>query len=423
MGVVLQTLKWAAWRATGMFRASNPSAHPRDPVVAAWWGSGGATAAGVNVTPDVAMRQSAVFACVRVLAETLAAVPLKVYRRLDPRGKEVDRDHRLWTILHDRPNAWQTSFEFREMLMGHVALRGNGYAEIIATGGDPVAQLVPLHPDRVMPFQSVPGGQLAYRYTPLEGASRIILQEEMFHVRGLSSDGIVGLSPIALHRETIGSAIAAQEYSARFMANDSTPLGVVEMPKTFGSEDDRKAWIKSWQEAHSGVNRGRVAVLEDGMEYKTIGMTHTDAQYIESRKLDDQQIARIFRIQPHKIGILDNATFSNIEHQGLEFLTDTMMPWFVRWEQAIHRDLFTEGGRRTHFAAFDLKAFMRGDSKARSAFYASARQWGWMSANDIRELEDMNPIDGGDVYLSPSNMTPADQLAKQLEDLNNGTQD
>ncbi len=396
------------------------SAPPRDPVVASWFG-GGATASGQTVNADKALSSIWVYACVRVLAETLASVPWNVYRRTDKGGRERDRDHALWPILHDQPNHWQTSFEFREMMMGHTALRGNGYAEIVSTNGNPVSELIPLHPDRVRPFRA-PDRTIVYDYQPPGGPSRIILQHEMFHVRGLSTDGLVGLNPIQLHRETIGEDFAAQDYGARFWADDATPPGILKMAGHFKDDEAAQRFKKSWQEAQSGVNRHKTAVLEEGMDYQAIGLNHVDAEYIEGRKFGGLQIARMFRMVPHIIAILDRSTNNNIEHQGIEFVTHTMQPWFVRWEQAARRDLFTEAGRRTHFNEFLLDGLLRGDTKARREFYHSGVLDGWMTRNEVRAKENLNHIEGLDEPLVPVNMTLSDALKDLIEENTNADQ-
>ena len=400
---------------SGPFRSHKVgSGPPRDPVVAEWFGAAGATAAGVSVTPDKALQSVWVWACVRVLAETLAQLPWIVYKRLDKDGRERDTGHPLWEVLHDQSNKWQTSFEFREMLMGHVVLRGNGYAEIIPSAGNPVAELIPLHPDRVRPFWA-PDKTVAYEYQPLDGPTRIILGSEMFHVKGLGFDGLSGFNPIRLHRETIGEDFAAQEYSARFWANDATPSGVLKHPESL-SEEAQARLRKSWEQQQTGANRHRPAVLEEGLVYEAIGLTREDAQYVESRKFNGVQIARMFRIQPHMIGILDRATFSNIEAQGIEFVVYTMGPWLRRWEQATRRDLFTVASRRTHFSEFLVDGLLRGDRKARAEFYKSAIINGWMSRNEVRRRENLNPVEHLDEFLVPVNMTLSDALAKLVED-------
>jgi len=397
------------------------SGPPGDPVVASWFG-GAATASGQSVNPDKAMSSPWVYACVGVLAETLASVPWNVYKNLKPTGRDVDRGHHLWGVLHDQPNHWQTSFEFREMMMGHITLRGNAYAEIIPTGGNPVSELIPLHPDRVRPFRA-PDKSIAYDHQPLIGPRRIILQHEMFHIRARSQDGLVGLSPIQLHRETIGEDFAAQEYGARFWANDATPRGIIKHPQHFKDDESAERFRKSWQEAHTGINRHKTAVLEDGMEYQAMGLSRADAEYIEDRKFTGLQIARIYRVPPHMIGILDRATFNNIEHLTLGFVKFTMRPWFVRWEQAAKRDLFTTAGQLTHVNEFLVDGLLRGDTKARRELYHGAILDGWMDRNEVRAKENLNPREGLSDLLIPMNMTLSDLLAEEVKEKIDAEQD
>lgn len=379
---------------------------PRDPVIAAWFG-GNNSASGVNVTPDTAMRVTAVFRAVSILAQTYASLPLDVYREVDDGSKSVDKTHPLYMLLRDQPNKWQTSFEWREMMAGHLALRGNAYSEIISTGGRAIDQLIPLNPDRVRPFRA-PDGLIAYQYSPPDGPTRIILQSEMHHVRGLSSDGITGLSPISLCREAIGMALATEEHGARLFSNGTRLSGVLKMTGTIKDDVRRKAFIKGFNDAYSGVgNAHKTALLEEGMDWQSLGMSSVDSQFIEARKFQIAEIARMFGVPLHKLAELDRSTNNNIEHQGIEFVQDTILPGAVRWEQAMKRDLFIGDWKRTHCAEFDLDGLMRGDSTQRAALYTNGRQWGWLSANDCRRREKENPIADGDIYLQPSNMTAA----------------
>ncbi len=380
---------------------------PRDPVVAAWFGAGSDTASGIAVTPDLALRQVAVYACVRVLAETMAALPLTIYKRTADGGKEEDRGHPLWPILHDVPNEDQTSFEWREMSMGHLALRGNAYSRNVQNNAGATTALVPLHPDRVRPFRVPQTRAIAFDYTPPDGPREIRLPGEVLQTPGLGFDGLKGLSPITLHRETVGSALAAQEYGARFYKNDARPNGLLKHPGHFRTDEELAAFKKAWSDAHTGTNRHKTAILQEGMEYQALGMSNEDAQFIETRKFNVTDIARIFRVPPVKIGDLDRAIFKNFEQQNTSFVVDTILPWVTRWEQRLNATLLTEAGRRTHRIGFRLQGLLRGDHKTRFEGYATARQWGWMSANDVRRLEDQNPITGGDEYLVPLNMAPA----------------
>lgn len=371
------------------------------------------SASGISVTPSTALQSTAVFACVRVLAETVASLPLPVYRRLAGGGKERAADHYLYPILHDLPNPELTSFEFREALMGHLALWGNAYAEIERDGAGRVRALWPLRPDKIQVVREQ--GELLYYYTLPEGTRVALKPVQVFHIRGLSGDGIVGYSPIRLAREAIGLALATEEFGARFFSNGAHPGGIVEYPSVLKDEAYER-FKKSVQEAYGGLSKShRLMVLEQGLKYHQIGIPPEDSQFLETRKFQVNEIARIFRVPPHMVGDLERATFSNIEHQSIEFVVHTIRPWLVRWEQAIKRDLFLPGERSTFFPEFLVDGLLRGDTKSRYEAYAVGRQNGWLSADDIRELENMNPLpDGqGKIYLVNGNMIPADMAGKQ----------
>jgi len=368
--------------------------------------SGPPSVTGRHVTPDSAMRVSAVFACVRVLAETISSLPLHVYRRLDGGGKERDPEHPLYRVLHDLPNPEMTSVELRENLVGHVALRGNAYCEIERDGEGNVRALWPLRPDRVRVEPR--NGRRYYVVDVPGGPPQGLEPEKVWHIRGFGTRADSGLSPIACARESVGLALATEEYGARFYANDSRPGGVLKHPGKL-SPEGAKNLKQSWEAAHGGLsNAHRVAVLEEGVEWQAIGIAPEDAQYLEMRQYQVLEIARLFRVPPHLIGDLSRATYANIEHQSIEFVTHTIRPWLVRIEQAIARDLFRENERSTWFAEHLVDGLLRGDIQSRYNAYAQARQNGWMSANDIREIENMNPVDGGDIYLVPLNMVPAE---------------
>jgi len=392
-----------------------------------WYNRPGyATDAGVNVSPESALRLAAVFACVRVCAETIASLPLIVYKRLPNGGKIRATNHPLYKVLHDRPNPWQTSFDFVEMMQGHLELRGNAFSRIIPGPKGAIDQLIPIHPDRVNVFR-LDNGRLRYEVArQFGGAIDKFTQEEIFHVPGFSQDGILGMSTIAAGREVVGGALGAQEYANRFFANDSRPSGVLETAGTLSQEASKRV-RDSWQEANSGINRHRVAVLEEGLQYKQMGLTNRDSQFIEARQFSRADIASLFRIPLHKIGDLTKATFSNIEQQAIEFVVDSIRPRVVRWERRINCDLIDplDLGDE-YFAEFLMDALLRGDLKSRYDAYSVGRQNGWLSTNDIRGFENMNPVEGGDDdYLVPLNMqqknkpaaAPADERAEQ-EDFN-----
>jgi len=371
-----------------------------------WFAGGGKAASGVTVNENTALNSTAVFACVRILAETIASLPLVVYERLESGGKQRAQGHYLYSILHDQPNPEMTSFEFRETLMGHLALWGNAYAEIERDNAGRVVGLWPLRPDKMRVMRDEQS--LRYEYQlPNSGTVAVLRQQNVLHIRGLSSNGIVGYSPIRLAREAIGLALATEEFGARFFGQGSRPSGVLEHPGQL-SEEAAKRLRKSWEELHSGLsNAHRIAILEEGMSWKQIGVPPEDAQFLETRKFQITEIARIYRIPPHMLADLERATFSNIEHQAIEFVVHTIRPWLVRWEQALKRDLFMPAERDIYFAEFLVDGLLRGDIESRYRAYSVGRQWGWLSANDVRELENMNPIEGGDTYLIPLNMVPA----------------
>jgi len=365
------------------------------------------SAAGIRVTPDSAMRSEAVFSCVRVRAETLASLPLIVYKRLPDGGKERASNHPLYRVLHDQPNSWQTSLEFREMSNAHLDLRGNAYAQILPGPNGPIDQLVPLHPDRVQ-AKRYTDGSFDYTVRKLDGSTETLQPQEMLHIRGWSLDGIVGLSPISVVREAVGIDLGLQDFAARFIKNDASPGMILEHPAKLSPEAYARV-RESFQERQTGANRGKTAILEEGMKANKLGMTNKDAQFLEARKYQKTGIAAIYRVPPHMIGELERATHSNIEHQGIEFTVYTMLPIAKRWEQAISRDLFFQlpNDDNEYFAEFLMDGLNRGDMDSRYTAYAIGINWGWLCPNDVRRLENMNPIAGGDIYLRPLNMTPA----------------
>lgn len=388
---------------------------PRDPVVAEWLGLGYQTTSGANVTPDTALQVAAVYACVNKISNTVGQTPLLLYRRRSDGGKDRDDKNALYGLLHSRPNRWQTPFEFKQMMTAHAVLRGNAYARIVSTAQSSASELVPLHPDRVLPFWA-PNGERAYRYTPPEGSEEILLQSEMLHNHGLSFDGLKGISPIQLCRETVGLAMATEEHGARLFANGAQVGMALKHPGTLKG-DAAEHLRKQFEKRYAGLgNAHKTLVLEEGMTVEKLGLTAEDAQFLETRKFQIAEIARIFDIPLHMIGDLDRSTNNNIEQQSLEFVVYSMGPWFCRFEQCLNRDLIYQKDR---YFEFLVDGLLRGDIKSRYAAYAVGRQWGWLSVNDVRAMENMNPVDGGDQYMTPLNMQPLD-AAKLLEDPNSG---
>lgn len=382
---------------------------PAVPLTAASLLDTGRTSAGKAVTAEGALRISAVYACVRILAETIGGLPLPVYRRVAG-GKERAPDHPLYGLLHDLPNPEMTAMELRENLVGHMCLWGTGYCEIEWSGSGKVKALWPLRADKVQPEKRE--GQLHFVVTLPSGERAGLPARNVWRIRNFGTGTLQGLSVIAQARETLGLAMATEEYGGRFFANDSRPGGIIKYPGQLTKEAAGKLKT-SWEAAHGGLRQShRVAVLEEGAEWQAIGVPPEDAQFLETRKFQTTEIARWFRIQPHMVGDLERATFSNIEHQGIEFVVHTIRPWLVRIEQSISRDLMMPEERRTYLAEHLVDGLLRGDIINRYQAYAVARQNGWMNADDIRNLENMNPLpDGqGQMYLVPLNMVPASEV-------------
>ena len=373
----------------------------------------GSSSAGKRVNERSAMQMTAVYSCVRILAEAVAGLPLHLYRYKEDGGKEKAIYHPLYLLLHDEPNPEMSSFVFRETLMTHLLLWGNAYAQIIRNGKGEVIALYPLMPNRMVVDRDI-HGQLYYQYTrsteeapTMKGVTVNLPPSDVLHIPGLGFDGLVGYSPIAMAKNAIGMAIACEEYGAKFFANGAAPGGVLEHP---GTIKDPQRVRESWQSTFGGSgNSNKIAVLEEGMKYTPIGISPEQAQFLETRKFQINEIARIFRVPPHMVGDLEKSSFSNIEQQSLEFVKYTLEPWLVRWEQSIQRTLFSPEEKKRYFAKFNVEGLLRGDYASRMTGYATARQNGWMSANDIRELENMDRIpaeDGGDLYLINGNMLP-----------------
>ena len=372
----------------------------------------GGSTSGKRVNERTAMQMTAVYSCVRILSEAVAGLPLQFYRYTADGGKEKAVDHPLYFLLHDEPNPEMTSFVFRETLMTHLLLWGNAYSQIIRNARGEIIALYPLMPDR-MTVNRDENGQLYYEYYmntddahTMKGTTVRLQPHDVLHIPGLGFDGLVGYSPIAMAKNAIGMAIACEEYGAKFFANGAAPSGVLEHP---GTIKDPSRVRESWQSTFGGsANANKVAVLEEGMKYTPISISPNEAQFLETRKFQIDEIARIFRVPPHMVGDLEKSSFSNIEQQSLEFVKYTLDPWVARWEQAMVRALLTPEEKKTYFFKFNVDGLLRGDYQSRMNGYATARQNGWMSANDIRELENLDRIPeeaGGDLYLINGNMT------------------
>ena len=372
----------------------------------------GNSTSGKRVNERSAMQMTAVYSCVRILSEAVASLPLHFYKYGENGSKVKAVDHPLYMLLHDEPNPEMTSFVFRETLMTHLLLWGNAYAQIIRNGKGEIIALYPLMPDR-MKVDRDEHGRLYYEYqvssddAPTnKGATVKLTPDEVMHIPGLGFDGLVGYSPIAMAKNAIGLAIAAEEYGSKFYANGAAPSGVLEHP---GTLKDPSKVRDSWSQTFGGsANSHKVAVLEEGMKYTPISISPNEAQFLETRKFQIDEIARIFRVPPHMVGDLEKSSFSNIEQQSLEFVKYTLDPWVSRWEQNMARSLLTAEEKQNYFIKFNVDGLLRGDYQSRMNGYATTRQNGWMSANDIRELENLDRIPaelGGDLYLINGNMT------------------
>ena len=386
---------------SGLFRSRDK---PKNRVGGGWNFLFGGTTSGKAVNERTAMQTSAVYACVRILAESVAGLPLHVYERTANGSKSTKPSHPLYQLLHDEPNREMTSFVFRETLMSHLLLWGNAYAKIIRDGrGFPIA-LYPLLPDR-MAVDRNESGELVYTYQSDKGQVKL-RRENVLHIPGLGFDGLIGYSPIAMAKNAVGLALATEDYGAAFFANGANPGGVLEHPGVIKPEQaDRLR--ESWQSQFGGANAHKVAVLEEGLKFHQMSIPPEQAQFLETRKFQINEIARIFRVPPHMVGDLEKSSFSNIEQQSLEFVKYTLDPWVVRWEQSLQQALILPSEKATIFIKFNLDGLLRGDYQSRMQGYSTGIQNGFMSVNDVRGLEDMNLLtaeEGGDLHFVNGNM-------------------
>lgn len=364
--------------------------------------AGAVAVSGVQVNNESALRYAAFFACLKVLAEDVGKLPIKLYKERPGRGRDVAKDHKVHRLISRRPNDFMTASEFWEMCVAHVVLRGNFYAYKVMVG-DEVEELLPLNPGSVKP-KLRDDWSLWYDVTFANGKRDVLPASQIFHVRGLTLDGVRGLSALEYARETLGLGIAAERHGAKLFVNGANPGGVLETEHTLKDEVFERV-RDSWNEKHTGLdNSHKVAILEGGLKWASVTMTNTDAQWLENRKHTDNQLCGLLRVPPHKIAILERSTNNNIEHQSLDYVNDGLMPHLNRIENRIRISLLNERDEEDHFAKFNVAALLRGDMKARSQFYKDMVSIGAYSPNIVLEFEDMNPRDGGDIYLTPSNM-------------------
>ena len=370
------------------------------------------TSSGQSVTVDNSLKVSAVYGCVRILSETIASLPLKIYEKTDE-GKQVS-NHSLNQVFQ-LPNGIQTGFELREFIGTSLTMRGNSYAQKIRSGRGQVGEIIPLYPQH-MDVNKDARGNLVFDYQET-GAARVFSQDQIWRVAGMGSNGVTGLSPISLARESIGLAMALEEHGATLFKNGTQTDAIFEIPATLTEESfDR---LKKQISEHQGsANSHKAMILEGGLTRKSIGMTAEDSQFIATRKLQIADIARFYRVPLHMLNELDKATFSNIEHQSIEFVRDTLTPWLVRIEQSIFRDLLTADERKRYYAKHSVEGVLRGDIKSRNEAFKVGIDGGWLNANEVREKSDMNRVDGLDEYRSPLNMA-SDEERQRAQNIQN----
>ena len=376
-----------------------------------YFGGGSPTKAGIVINNDNALQIATYFACVRNISEDVAKLPLITYKPLSPQGRERVKDHPVYALLHDATNSEMTAMTFREVLTAHALNWGNGYAFIERDRLGNVVALWPLRPDRVRPYRDNGNLKIYYEVTDDKGNKTSFAAIEIFHIHGLGYDGLIGYNVGRYSRECVGSVAAAQEHGAYFFKNGSNANGILEMPTSM-SEKSKKNLSESFSKEYGGnQNSGKTIILEEGAKFNKTSIPPEEAQLLETRQFSVPEICRWFRMLPNKVADTTRAQgWSTLEQTNTDYVTDCLMPWFVRWEQESNRKLFIlEDMQRGLFVKHLADALLRGDIRARYNAYAIARQWGWLCADDIRELEEMNPLpDGkGQIYLTPMNMVPA----------------
>ena len=361
---------------------------------------GSSTDSGVSVTPDTALTYSAVYAAVRCIAESVSSLPLNYYERLPAGGKAHAKANPLHHLLHDEPNPEMTSLQWREASMAHLLLHGNSYTEIVRDLEGNAVELWPIDPTMVAPKRT-DSGELYYE---LNRGKNFITAGNMLHIPGLSFDGISGVSPITLARQSLGLSMAIEQFGAGYFGRGARPGGVLTFPGQL-SPEARQNLRRSFEELHAGgANSHRVALLEAGLKWEAIGVPPDDSQFLQSREFQVIEVARWFNLPPNKLKDLSKTSYNSLEQMEISFVVDTLRPWLVRWEQQLNRKIIRPKDRGSYFFEHNVDGMLRGDQASRYTAYSVGRNWGWLSVNEIREKENMNPIDGGDVYMQPMNM-------------------
>jgi HK97 family phage portal protein len=400
--------------------------HPKDPGIVKVFGSPGQSTTGIKVTPKTSMEEEAVMTCCRIIGETLGIFPWQILQKNSLGVARKVRSHPLWELLTLRPNPDQSAVQLFEYIGFVTALRGRSYLAVNYNAGNPVESLVPLDPDRTRAFRGEDGHK-AFAHRDTAGRLLIFNREEIVHFTDISLDGIEGMNRIEHARETIGASLALREYGNRHFTSDATPGGVLEIPGTLGGPENREEFRRKWQENYSGLqNKHKTAVLEGGASFKPISVSPADSEWLMARKYTRGQVAAMWRIPGYKVGDLERSIKANIEQQAIEFLTETMLPWVRRMEQEVNWSLLTRKERiEGMYAKLRFEGILRGDSKARAEFYKILFNMGAINQDEIRELEEMNPIpDGlGQKYYVPLNMVDVetansmkDEIAKDSEE-------
>lgn len=373
------------------------------------------TTAGVTVGPETALNLSAVWACVRVISETIGSLPWFTYRRTTDGGRDRATEHEVYTLLHDSPNPLMTAMVWKEVSVAHALTWGNAYSEIVRDENMRIAALFPIHPCRVTPKQS-PLGHVYYEIGT-NGGPVTLDADDMLHVPGLGGDGLVGYSVVQKARESLGLTAASEKFGASFFGNGSRAGGILKHPKTL-SDKGRENLKKSVESDHRGADKAfRLMLLEEGIDFTQTTVPPEDAQFLETRQFQVEEVCRWFRVPPHKIQHLLRSTFSNIEHQSIEFVTDTIRPWLVRFEQEANRKLIRPSQRATYYTENLVDALLRGDAMSRSQALKIQADSGALLLDEWRAVENRNPLpDGlGKRPLVTQQAVPLDRIDEQID--------